>query len=182
MGAPKALLPWGSATLLEHAIRQAQAAHVHHLVVVVGPAIADLPLEGVQRVLNPAPASGRSASIRLAAQALPDDIGSVLIQSVDQPCSASVIESLFEAVEGGAEVALPSLAGRRGHPVCLAGRLLGELRTIQEADQGLRAVVHRHAVIEVPVTDPAVSWNLNDPEAYAQARAASAKRTRRRAR
>jgi CTP:molybdopterin cytidylyltransferase MocA len=174
MGRPKALLPWGSGTLLEHAVQQARAAGASHLVVVVGPAMTTVELEqGVQRVLNPEPTSGRSGSIRLGARALPDDVQAVLVQSVDQPCSAAVISLLFATVEGGAEVALPTWQGRRGHPVCLAGSLLAELRSVQEADQGLRAVVHRHAVVEVPVDDPMVSWNLNDPAAYAQAREAA---------
>ena len=68
--------------------------------------------------------------------------------------------------EPGAEVALPVVGGRRGHPVCLAGRLLPELYDVREETQGLRGVVRRHAVREVPVSDDEPLLNLNDVSAY----------------
>ena len=163
MGTPKALLPWNGSTLLDYAVEQARAASVSDLVVVLGPATQLLTLEAVT-VVNREPETGRSASIRLGAHAMADEIEAVLIQSVDQPVPAWVLLALFGAK---AEVAVPVFGGRRGHPVCLAGSLLPELRELSETDQGLRAVVRRHAVTEVPVETEAVLWNLNDPEAYA---------------
>jgi molybdenum cofactor cytidylyltransferase len=173
MGAPKALLPWGRGTLLDSAIEEARAAGVQELVVVLGPATQHLQLD-TRSVINPEPETGRSASIRLGAAALPDNLETVLIQSVDQPVSAEVIRALFDALLGTHTVAVPTFAGRRGHPVCLSGRLLAELRAVTEQDQGLRAVVRRHtaSLVEVPVNSESVIWNLNDPATYASARAA----------
>jgi molybdenum cofactor cytidylyltransferase len=170
MGSPKALLAWGNTTLLEHALKQARAAGVEDLVVVLGPATRHLRLEAVA-VFNPDPASGRSASIRLASQALADDVRSVLVQSVDQPVGADVIVALFEAIERGGHVAVPTYEGRRGHPICVSGAVLAELRVVGEEAEGLRSVVRRHAaqLVEVPVDSEAVTWNLNDPAAYAAA-------------
>jgi molybdenum cofactor cytidylyltransferase len=173
MGTPKALLPWGGTTLLEHAIQQARAAQVSDIVVVLGPATQHLELTDVTIRLNPDPETGRSASIRLGSQDIPDDVDAILIQSVDQPCEADVLESLFTALAHGTHtVAIPKHAGRRGHPICLSGSLLAELRAVTEAEQGLRALVIRHAehVLDVPVSTPSVVWNLNDPAAYAAAR------------
>jgi CTP:molybdopterin cytidylyltransferase MocA len=68
---------------------------------------------------------------------------------------------------------VPTFRGRRGHPVCFDGGLLTQLRGVSEEDQGLRAVVRRHAVTEVAVEDEAVLWNLNDPNAYAAAKASA---------
>ena len=48
-----------------------------------------------------------------------------------------------------------------------------ELREVSEQDQGLRAVVRRHAVLELAVASETVFWNLNDPDAYAAALAAT---------
>ena len=172
MGTPKALLPWGSATLLDHAIGEMRSASVDHVVVVVGPATRHLHLD-VETVFNPDPATGRSASIRLGCGALPEGLTAVLIQSVDQPVPAHILGKLFDTVGQLADVAVPTYKGRRGHPVCFAGRLLGELRTVSEEDEGLRAVVRRHRVAEVSVDDESVVWNLNDPAAYAAARANS---------
>ena len=171
MGSPKALLAWGDSTLLGHAIQQARAATVVDLVVVLGPATRHIHVDAVT-VVNDEPETGRSASIRLGATSVADDVEAILVQSVDQPVTVEVLVGVFEAVEGGAEIAIPTYAGRRGHPVCFTGRLLAELRNVTEQDQGLRAVVRRHSVTEVPVHTESVVWNLNDPAAYAAARAA----------
>lgn len=167
MGTPKALLAWGGTTLLDHAVRQARASGIDRLVVVLGPATRDLVLSDVRTVYNPEPASGRSASIRIGSAALADDAHAVLVQSVDQPVPAEVLAALFEAVERGALVAVPTFEGRRGHPICVAGPLLAELRGVSEQDEGLRSVVRRHAaaIVEVVVESEAVLWNLNDPAA-----------------
>ena len=165
MGTPKALLPWAGSTLVEYAIAQARLARVIRVVVVVGPATQHLRLDAVT-VVNPDPETGRSTSIRLGAAALEDDVDAVVVQSVDQPVSHTVLECLLAA---GADVAVPTYEGRRGHPVCFAGSLLHELREVSEVDEGLRAVVRRHTVTEVPVDTESVVWNLNDPGAYAEA-------------
>ena len=173
MGTPKALLAWDGTTLLDYALRQARAAGIDELVVVLGPATRHLEL-GATTVFNPTPETGRSASIRLGAAALSEAPEAILIQSVDQPVPADVIRALLEAIAVSVDAAVPTYRGRRGHPVAFAGRLLDELRTVTEEDQGLRALVRRHAaqLHEVAVETEAVVWNLNDPAAYAAARAA----------
>jgi molybdenum cofactor cytidylyltransferase len=167
MGTPKALLPWGDTTLLEYAIAQARRARIAELVVVLGPATEHLRVDATT-VVNPEPDTGRSTSIRLAAGALPSDVEAIIVQSVDQPVPASVLEALFRV---RAEVGVPTYEGRRGHPICLHGALREELRQVSEKDEGLRAVVRRRSVTEIPVDDESVLWNLNDPNAYAAARA-----------
>jgi CTP:molybdopterin cytidylyltransferase MocA len=180
MGTPKALLPWGGTTLFEHAVQQARVARIEHIVVVLGPATAYLAgvpwLTNATVTSNPAPESGRSASIRIGADALPDRLDALVIQSVDQPCPADVLATLLASLDSAAaDVAIPTYAGRRGHPVCFSGRLLPELRQVREEEQGLRAIVRRQTqlarVLEVAVNSPSVVWNLNDPSAYAAARA-----------
>jgi molybdenum cofactor cytidylyltransferase len=177
MGSPKALLPWGATTLLESALEHARAAGVSDIVVVLGPATRHLTesLADVRVVVNPEPETGRSASIRLGAELLDEHLAAVLVQSVDQPCPRAVLTVLFEAAGQGAEIAIPTYLGRRGHPICLPGSLVPELRRVQEEEEGLRSIVRRHAerIVEVPVADESVVWNLNDPAAYAAARAAA---------
>jgi molybdenum cofactor cytidylyltransferase len=178
MGSPKALLAWGSGTLLDYALHQAHSAGIETVVVVLGPATRHLERElaEVTTAFNPEPTTGRSASIRLGCEALPDDLEAVVIQSVDQPCTSEVLVSVLTALTAGdADGAIPVYQGRRGHPVCFAGRLLAELRNVNEQDQGLRAIVRGHAerLLEVPVGTESVVWNLNDPVAYAAARASA---------
>jgi molybdenum cofactor cytidylyltransferase len=175
MGSPKALMAWGTTTLLGYALQQARAAGVDEIVVVLGPATSHLAQQLLETrvAINAEPETGRSTSIRLGCEAMTDDVAAVLIQSVDQPCPANILTALFEAVDQVTDLAVPTFAGRRGHPVVFAGRLLPELREVNEQEQGLRSVVRRHAdqLVEVPVADESVLWNLNDPQAYAAARA-----------
>ncbi len=176
MGTPKALLPWGETTLLDSAISTARGIPIEEIVVVLGPSTRHLEAELLASVaFNPQPETGRSASIRLGAARLSHDIGAILIQSVDQPSSLEVHTSLFEAIFQGAMVAVPTYAGRRGHPICLNGQLLKELGEVTEEEEGLRSIVRRHRdqLVEVPVSSECVTWNLNDPAAYAAAKAAA---------
>jgi molybdenum cofactor cytidylyltransferase len=178
MGSPKALLAWGNGTLLDSAVHQARAAGIEHIVVVLGPATRHLASEltDVTVAFNPEPTTGRSTSIRIGSQVVPEAVRAVVIQSVDQPCPADVLVSILAGLERvEADVAVPVFHGRRGHPVCFAGRLLAELRAVSEQTAGLRAIVRGHAErsIEVPVDSESVVWNLNDPDAYAAARAAT---------
>jgi CTP:molybdopterin cytidylyltransferase MocA len=175
MGSPKALLPWQGTTLLAYVLQQARAAAVTDIVVVLGPATRHLEgsLGDARVVINMEPETGRSASIRLGSAALSEDVRSIVIQSVDQPVGADVLNVLFAGVARGADVVLPTYRDRRGHPVCVSGQLLPELRAVTEEGEGLRAVVRAHAqhLVEVPVDSESVLWNLNDPAAYAAAQA-----------
>ncbi len=170
MGTPKALLPWHGATLLEYVLRQVRTAAIGDIVVVLGPATRHLDgtLGDVRVVFNLAPETGRSASIRIGSAALPVDVESIVIQSVDQPCPADVLKTLLDAAALGAAIVVPTHHGRRGHPICVAGRLLPELRQVNEESEGLRAIVRAHAeqLVEVAVDSESVLWNLNDPAAY----------------
>jgi molybdenum cofactor cytidylyltransferase len=175
MGSPKALLPWQGTTLLAYVLQQARAAAVTDIVVVLGPATRHLEgsLGNARVVINMEPETGRSASIRLGSAALSEDVRSIVIQSVDQPVGADVLNLLFAGVARGADIVLPTYRDRRGHPVCVSGQLLPELRAVTEEGEGLRAVVRAHAqhLVEVPVDSESVLWNLNDPAAYAAAQA-----------
>jgi molybdenum cofactor cytidylyltransferase len=176
MGTPKALLPWGDTTLLQYTLAQAHVVLVEEIVVVLGPSTQHLEAQLLARVaFNPEPETGRSASIRLGSALLPDDVTAILVQSVDQPCPSHVAAALFAAVQAGAVVAIPTYAGRRGHPICLSGQLLNDLRAVTEEEEGLRSIVRRHRdeLVEVAVNSESVVWNLNDPAAYAAARAAT---------
>src|SRR5207253_7636130 len=76
MGTPKAMLPWGETTLLDSAIRTARGVSIEDIVVVLGPSTRHLEVQLSAKVaFNPQPESGRSASIRLGAAVLPQEIG-----------------------------------------------------------------------------------------------------------
>jgi molybdenum cofactor cytidylyltransferase len=64
-------------------------------------------------------------------------------------------------------VLVPTYRGRRGHPMIFSGELIPELLAAP-LDQGARAVVRRHQVMELPVEDEGILLDLDDPESYRQ--------------
>ncbi len=180
MGAAKPLLEWGGNTLIEYQIAQLKEPPVDRLVVVLGHRANEvLPYvraisPDVVVVINELYAEGRASSLRLGAAALPDDTTAVLVLSVDQPRPHDVIARLVDMHQrSGNLITVPTHNEKRGHPPLLDGSLLPELREVNEATQGLRAVIERHAadVNELPFETSAVLLDLNRPQEYQKARA-----------
>ena len=181
MGSPKPLLPWGDGSLLAWELEELGRTQVGRVVVVTG-AYADdvrraLP-EGQRQhcVFNARWAQGRSTSLAAGAAALlsparerPD---AVLIQNVDQPTRADIIDRLADELRAtGAEAVQPSYLGARGHPVVVAGSLLEELAAATEEELGLRSVLRRHPPQQLPLDDePIVRIDLDTPGTLAEGR------------
>ncbi len=80
------------------------------------------------------------------------DVDAVLLHPVDNPLvAAATVGAVLEALEGGARIAVPSHAGRRGHP---AGFARAAWPALQAAalDGGARSVLREHPdwVVHVP--------------------------------
>ena len=180
MGTAKPLLEWGGNTLIEYQLAQLKEPPVDRLVVVLGHR-ADEVLPYVRSagpdvvgVINELYAEGPASSLRLGAAALPDETTAILVLGVDQPRPHDVIARLVDAHRrSGSLITVPTYDEKRGHPPLLDGSLLPELREVNEATQGLRAVIERHAadVIELPFETSAVLLDLNRPQEYQKARA-----------
>jgi molybdenum cofactor cytidylyltransferase len=174
MESPKPLLAWQGATLIEYQIAQLREAGVDDVIAVLGHRSEDvLPLvvaSGARGIINETYREGRASSLRAGAAAA-EGAQTVVVLSVDQPRPATVTRRLLADHTSG--ITVPSHHGRRGHPVILDGALLPELRDVDEATQGLRAVISRHAtdVHEVPFDSAAVLLDLNTPEDYRRATA-----------
>ncbi len=180
MGTAKPLLEWGGNTLIEYQLAQLKEPPVERVVVVLGHRADEvLPYVGrsgpdVVVVVNELYAEGRASSLRLGAAALPDDTTAILVLSVDQPRPHDVIARLVDVHRhSGSLITVPTYDDRRGHPPLLDGSLLPELREVNEATQGLRAVIERHAadVNELPFETSAVLLDLNRLPDYQKARA-----------
>ena len=177
MGEPKQLLEWQGQKLVTAQSEALLAAGCRPLVVVLGahaarvrPHVPDHP--SVQIVTNHAWRSGRASSIRAGARAMPSEVEAVVVVSVDQPTSASVVERLAETLSASdAEIVVPRYGGRNGHPPMFAAGLVAELREVSERGEGLREIRRGHAdgTIFVDMDDPMVTLNLNTPEAYRRA-------------
>ena len=180
MGTAKPLLEWGGNTLIEYQLAQLKEPPVERVVVVLGHRAVEVLTyvrsagPDVVVVVNEMYAEGRASSLRLGAAALPDDTTAILVLSVDQPRPHDVISRLVDVHrQSGSLITVPTYDDRRGHPPLLDGSLLPELREVNEATQGLRAVIERHAadVTERPFETSAVLLDLNRPQEYQKARA-----------
>ncbi|NLI76916.1 MAG: nucleotidyltransferase family protein [Candidatus Riflebacteria bacterium] len=122
-------------------------------------------------VVNPRPEDGPLSSIRLALDLLPPG-RSFLLWPVDHPLvQPSTLAALVAAArhDPGALV-VPSFEQRRGHPVVFPGWAAAELRQAP-LEEGARWVFQRHPerIVHVTVDDRWVRFNLNTPEALAEA-------------
>jgi molybdenum cofactor cytidylyltransferase len=178
MGRLKALLPWtGGQPLLRYQIDQLMQSPVDRIVVVLGHRRDELrtllPADArVVAVENPQYGTGKVSSIIAGVSAIPAG-RHVLILAVDQPRPAWLIQRVLAAhLEHGAPITVAGHDGRRGHPVIFAPSLRDELLRLEEATQGLRAVLARHAsAVQVIETDtPLALLNLNTPDDYEAAR------------
>ncbi len=177
MGDLKALLPWaGDQPLLGYQAAQLLAAPVERVVVVLGhradEVSASLPDDRrLSPILNPEYRAGKAGSIVAGVRGTGED-AHVLVLGVDQPRPADLIaQAVEEHQRRGSAITVAGYAGRRGHPVLFAPELRDELLAIDEATQGLRAVLQRHAgdVAVVETGSPLALVNLNTPEDYRQA-------------
>jgi len=116
---------------------------------------------------------GKVTSILCGLRAVPDDADAILLLAVDQPRPARILRTLIESHEAAmAPITVPLNEGHRGHPIIFTAALLPELRSIDEATLGVRAVLERHAdeINEVAFGDPMVRLDLNTPDDAERAR------------
>jgi molybdenum cofactor cytidylyltransferase len=167
MGRLKQLLPWDGKPLIAWQVEQMRQAGADEVIVVLGHAAEEIrpAVPADTRVaVNEAYKEGRATSLRCGAQAVEEPVGAILILSVDQPRPAWVSRLLIERWrESKAPVVSPRFLGGFGHPILVDGSLLSELRYVDEATLGLRAVINAHiAQAEaVEIRNGAVDVDLN---------------------
>ncbi len=176
MGRPKPLLSWHSVPLVGYQIASLLEGGVSEVVVVLGhehekvePHIKG---HNVRSVFNPDYLQGRTTSIK-AGLAVLDPGRDVLLLGVDQPRPPEVVRAVLEShIGSSAPITSPRHKGHGGHPLAFSSRLRDELESITEEGQGLREVFanHRDDVNEVLIDDPIVLLDVNDPDAYEEAR------------
>ena len=182
MGQLKALLPWRGQTLLEHQVSALREGGVDRVVVVLGHRAVDLrPLlqgkEGVSWTLNPHYRQGKTTSIKAGLSALDcAALDVILLLNVDQPRDAADVARILEVHRTHSyAITVPEYRGKGGHPIGLSPVLLPELLEIEEETQGIKAVVLRHSesVNRTPLDNPGILLDLNTPEQYQAAVAAT---------
>ncbi|MGW7284823.1 2-C-methyl-D-erythritol 4-phosphate cytidylyltransferase [Streptomyces sp. NPDC054847] len=176
-GAPKALRTLNGTPMLVHAVRAMAASRAVSLVVVVAPPDGapevkrlldthSLP-ERTDYLVVPG-GDTRQESVRLGLDALPEDIGTVLVHDAARPLvPVETVDSVIEAVRDGAPAVVPALpladtvklvepAGKDEPEPVVATPDRAALRAVQ-TPQGFdrETLVRAHATVTDNVTDDA---------------------------
>lgn len=111
----------------------------------------------------PAADEGMAASIVCGLRASLD-ASAWVIALADMPrVTPDTMRKLMEAIELGADIALPVHDGRRGNPVAFGRLHLPALLALQ-GDRGARALLQVHPVVEVEVNDAGIHLDIDTPE------------------
>jgi molybdenum cofactor cytidylyltransferase len=185
MGAPKLLLPMGGETMIERALAAWRTTGVEKIVVVVRPGDQELAIvcraQNVDVIVPPVAPPEMKDSVQfglrhIGAKFAPTVEDAWLLAPADMPnLSPRVIHGLISAHRSNRPAVLvPTLGGKRGHPVLFPWTLAAEVYSLQ-ATEGLNVLRQRHASREVPCdwVEPAGALAFGDidtPEDYQRAR------------
>lgn len=147
MGGPKALLPIGGETFLARACRRLARPGIASVVAVLGAEAervrreAEIPA-GATVAVNQRWREGMLTSIwRGLDEAEKDEADAILLHPVDNPfVEPDTIDAVLDSLAAGSGIAVPSHAGRRGHPAGFARAAWPDLRSAP-LERGARAVL-----------------------------------------
>jgi CTP:molybdopterin cytidylyltransferase MocA len=147
MGGPKALLPIGEATFLAHVSRLFERPDIASVVAVLGAEAERVRREAglddtVTVAVNERWRDGMLSSVWCGLDvAESQGVDAVLLHPVDNPLvRPATVDAVLAALGAGALVAVPSHAGRRGHPAGFARATWPALRAAPP-DRGARSVI-----------------------------------------
>lgn len=173
MGRPKLLLPYAGGTVLGATVAALRAGGCDRVLLVTAP--GDAPLarfagtSGCLLAVNPTPERGMLSTLWAGLAALGAGGSPLLVAPGDLPRLApATVAAVVAALDDGAALAWPRCAGRNGHPLGIAARLVGEIATLDPA-VGLRQLRDRHAATSrtVDVDDRGCVDDVDTPEDYA---------------
>ncbi|WP_448205076.1 NTP transferase domain-containing protein [Azospirillum sp. sgz302134] len=177
-GSNKLLAEVGGQPLVARTVEAVLASQAKPVVVVTGhqseavsAALAGLPLTMVHNLDF---AEGLSTSLRAGLAALPADVDGVVVCLGDMPrVTPAVIDRLIAAYNPteGRSVCVPTVQGKRGNPVLWDRSFFAEMATLT-GDAGAKNMIGRHAdmVVEVPVEDGGILYDVDTPDLLADLR------------
>lgn len=124
-------------------------------------------LDGVRTVPGPDPDGPMFGSVRAGLAAAGDADGYVLLPVDCLAVDAALLDALIAAwrADGGTRAAVPEHAGRGGHPVLLPAAVRAAAAAAPP-HASLRHVIADLGALRVPVDDPDVLTDLDQPEDF----------------
>jgi len=185
MGAPKLLLHLSGATLLEKTLEAWQKSKVDQVVVIVRPDDRDIQILcdslGVKTVVPATAPPEMKDSVQLGLSHIeshfsPTQDDAWLLAPADMPnLSAQIVDALIQAQPlHKADILVPTLGGKRGHPVLFPWTLAAEVFSLLPTE-GLNVLRQRHPFREIPCDGVAAESanpfaDVDTPEDYQQLR------------
>ena len=174
LGADKALVELGDATIAERVVAAYRAARFDEVVVVRRAGAAALPSGLDARVVECEPPE-MIDSVRAGLDGLPRERDSwAFVHPVDYALAADGVLAAMRAacVTRGVRIVTPECGGRRGHPIALHASLVDEVAD-PSVTTSLRDVLRRDEgrVATVDVTNPWIRRDIDEPDDLAVARA-----------
>ncbi len=173
MGRFKPLLPLGETSALGHIAAAYRRAGVTKLLAVSGHAAEELEAEaaalGIPVARNPRYAEGMFSSA-CAGLAAVSGARRIFVHPVDIPLVRPDTLSYlaFRAEELDCAAALPGFLGEPGHPPLIDAALVPEILA-WTGGGGLKGALARHSPCRIPVADRHILFDMDTPEAYAEA-------------
>jgi len=172
----KALLPWGSTTLINYQVESLRNAGVELIIVVTGFQHEKLKtriisMSNVEIIYNPLYRTGKASSIKSGLSLVdPNSIDDILVCSVDQPRDHTIIRSILDQhIQTHSLVTIPTFQGKGGHPTVFSCRLFREMNAITDATLGLKSLIYNQPVNLFEVSTNEILIDLNTRADYEKA-------------
>ena len=160
LGEPKQLLPYGSSTLLDHALDTARASGFDQLIVAIGGSSGEVrgrvDLSETQVVENPDFGEGCSSSIAAGLSALDPRAELLVLMLGDQPgVTPASVRALIAGCGDGTVLAACLYDDGRGHPLAFGRGAFDDLRELHGDKAVWKLMEHRSdEVVEIKVSGP----------------------------
>jgi CTP:molybdopterin cytidylyltransferase MocA len=165
-GMPKALVRHDGRLFVESTVDRLRTAGCARIVVVAGAAVDEVrkaDLHNADVVENPDWPSGMGSSLRRGIEALQGETA-VAVMTVDLPgVTAEAIRRVLQHAAPDV-LAAATYGGKRGHPVLIGREHWSGVHELAEGDQGARAYLRRHDVVEIACEDVADGQDVDRPE------------------
>lgn len=173
MGRPKQTLPFGSSTMLRHAVEAALSSRASTVVVVIGfeaeamgRELAGLP---IQIAVNPDWDAGMGTSIRTGVQTIRQHPGidSLILTVADSPgLTPETYNRIMAAhVASGLPIVASQYSGTLGVPALFAQQFFEALLALTP-DQGCKAIMLGNAAKAMRLPCPEAAADIDTPEDY----------------